>query len=250
MSGPERAYKANGIVLRGRTLGEADRIFTLFTREFGKVDAVAKGIRRAKSSLAGRLEFANEVALGMHRGRSLDVIVNAQTTRAHWPAIVAPGAFATAHLCVELVDAFCELELPMPEVYDLLAGLLAALAMAREPAALVPRFSLRLLDALGVGPIAEACVGCEVSLGGRAAWADIEAGGLACATCRAHRADGYALDAADVASFRALGAPRGTGARPSLAATPAAIRAADAFVTWHLGRRTRASKLLDELSHA
>jgi len=61
-------------VLRGRPLGEADRILTLFTDERGKLDAVAKGVRRARSHLAGRLEFGTECAFGMHRGRSLDVI--------------------------------------------------------------------------------------------------------------------------------------------------------------------------------
>ena len=50
-------------MLRARNLGEADKIYTLFTRERGKIDAVAKGVRRTKSSLGGRLEFMNEVAL-------------------------------------------------------------------------------------------------------------------------------------------------------------------------------------------
>ena len=44
-------------MLRARPLGEADRIIRLFTSERGKLDAVAKGVRRAKSHFAGRLEF-------------------------------------------------------------------------------------------------------------------------------------------------------------------------------------------------
>ena len=65
-----RAYKTRGVVLRGRQLGEADRIFTLFTSERGKLDAVAKGVRRPRSHLAGRLEFANECEF-RHASRSL-----------------------------------------------------------------------------------------------------------------------------------------------------------------------------------
>ena len=55
---------------------------TLLTTERGKLDAVAKGVRRSgKRSRLGRLEFGNECDLSMHRGRSLDVIVAAEIIR-------------------------------------------------------------------------------------------------------------------------------------------------------------------------
>ena len=91
--------------MRGRQLGEADRIFTLFTGERGKLDAVAKGARRAKSHLAGRMEFGNECEFGMHRGRSLDVIVSAHILHAPWSKLVEPERFAVVSLVAELIDA-------------------------------------------------------------------------------------------------------------------------------------------------
>jgi hypothetical protein len=51
-------------------------------------------------------------------------------------------------------------------------------------------------------------------------------------------------------NFRGLAAERGAAVRPVLAATLAAARAVDAFVTWHLGRRMKSTKLLDDLAHA
>ena len=250
MNGSARAYKTRGIVLRARNLGEADKIVTLFTDERGKIDAVAKGVRRAKSQLAGRLEFVTESSLTMHRGRTLDVITSAEIERVHWTSIVDPAAFATAHAIVELVDAFCEADLAMPDIYALLRGALAALAASEDPARLVPRFSLRLLGALGYAPASDACGRCGDGLNGTPAWADLEAGGLACERCRPHRADALALTPADVTNFRGLAAVRGDVAAPALHATPAAARAVDAFVTWHLGKRTKSSKLLDDLAHA
>lgn len=235
-------------MLRARNLGEADRIFTLFTDERGKVHAVGKGVRRPKSQLAGRLEFVAEVGLGMHRGRTLDVITSADRVARPWTRIVDPAAFATAHLMAELIDAFCEPDLPLPDVYALLRGAIRALAVADEPARLVPRFELRLLGALGVGPQCGACVHCDDPLAAAAAWADVEAGGLACAGCRPHAADALALEPHDVANFRGLAAVRGDAVTPVLQATAAATRAVDGFLTWHLGRRPKASLLLADFA--
>ena len=124
----ERSASTDAIVLRGRPLGEADRIYTLLTRERGKVDAVAKGARRPKSALGGRLESLAEVRVALHRGRSLDVITEVRTITSHWNGLVRPDAFATSSLFAETVDLFCEPELPLPEIYALLAGAVAAVA--------------------------------------------------------------------------------------------------------------------------
>jgi DNA repair protein RecO (recombination protein O) len=235
-----RSYKTRAIVLRARNLGEADKIFTLFTDARGKLDAVAKGVRRAKSHVAGRLEFASEAFLTMHRGRNLDIIVSADIVRSRFASVVDPGAFATAHLLVELVEAFCEPDLAMAEVY--------ALSSSGEPAVIVPRFELRLLDLLGFAPAADACVRCDAPFEGAGAWADLEAGGLVCEGCRPPGNDLYALEPADVQNFRALGARRGSRGA-ALAATPAVTRAVDAFVSYHLGKRPKSTRLLDELGH-
>src|SRR5579864_898288 len=138
MTAPARTYKTSAVVLRSRNYGEADRILTLFTTERGKIDAIAKGVRRTKGHLTGRLEFANEVELGMHRGRNMDVVVSADIERAHWRDIVQPERFAAANLAVEVLDAFCEPDLAMPDVYALLTGVLRAIATSSEPLALLP----------------------------------------------------------------------------------------------------------------
>ena len=131
-------------MLRARNLGEADKIFTLFTRLHGKLDAVGKGVRRPKSALGGRLELLSEARVALHRGRSLAVIAQAQTVRSHWEQLVEPRALAAASMLAELVDMFCEPELPLDEVYALLAGAAAAVAASGNPSALLPRFELRL----------------------------------------------------------------------------------------------------------
>lgn len=235
---PGRSYKTAAIVLRGRTYGEADRILTLFSSERGKIDAIAKGSRRTKSHLAGRLELGNEVTLTMHRGRNLDVVVSAEIEQAHWQRLVSPERYAAANLVVELVDAFCEPDLAMPDVYRLLTGVLRAIGTSDDPLGVVPRFSLLLLGALGLAPPVDSCIVCGAELQGKGAWLDREQGGFAGAECHAAWRDLIELDARDMENIRALASPRGSGAA-GLRATPAAARAVEALVNHHLGRRPR-----------
>ena len=227
-------------MLRARPLGEADRIIRLFTSERGKLDAVAKGVRRAKSHFAGRLEFGNECELQMHHGRSLDVIVNADIVRAPWERLVEPERFATAQLIAELVDAFCEPDLAVPEVYALLSGVLSAIAASETPRALVPRFSLRLLASLGIEPPVDACVRCGKGFESDRAWVDPQVGGFICASCREGWRDLIELDVDDLRNLAGLRTPRGAGAA-TLLARPRVVTAIEEIVVHHLGRKPKAA---------
>lgn len=221
-------------------MGEADRILRLFTTERGKLDAVAKGVRRAKSHFAGRLEFGNECDLQMHHGRSLDVIVSADIVNAPWERLVEPERFAVAHLVAELIDAFCEPDLAMPEVYDLLSGMISAIAASETPRALVPRFSLRLLSALGIEPPVDACVRCGRAFADDRAWADPQAGGFIGSCCREAWRDLVELDADDLRNLAEVSAARGSG-RAALYARPRVAAAIDEIVVHHLGRKPKAA---------
>jgi DNA repair protein RecO (recombination protein O) len=243
---PPRSYKTRGIVLRGRQLSEADRIVTLFTLEHGKLDAVAKGVRRMRSHLAGKLELANECDFLLHRGRSLEVIVSAETVRAPWPALVKPHRYVVISLVVETIDAFCEPDLPLPEVYRLLAAAIAAIATAARPSDLLPRFSLRLLEMLGLAPPLDRCVRCDSPLG-QALWLDAAAGGIVDGACRERWRDLPELTPADLENLRALALPKGSGPAVALHATPDAARAVEELVAHHLGRRPKATAHLGTL---
>lgn len=227
------------MILRGRQLGEADRIVTFFTLERGKLDAVAKGIRRPRSHFAGRLEQFNECDLLVHRGRSLDVVVSAEIRSARWSALVEPQRYAVAALLAELVDAFCEPDLAMEDVYELLVGAIAAVAASNAPRTLLPRFSLRLLEMLGLAPPLEHCVRCGGPLAKTAVRLDAQAGGLIDEPCRDRWQDLPQLEERDVANLRALARAKGDGSAAVLA-TPAAAAAVEELIAHHLGKRPKA----------
>src|SRR3954470_572871 len=98
-------YRDTGVVLRVQKLGEADRIVTILTRRYGKVRAVAKGVRRTRSRWGARLEPFNHVDVQCYTGRSLDVITQAQTLDAFAPAVVADyGAYSCGSAILETAD--------------------------------------------------------------------------------------------------------------------------------------------------
>ncbi len=174
----------------------------------------------------------------MHRGRSLDVVVSADIEHAHWAQIVQPERFAAANVAVELIDVFCEPDLAMPEVYELLTGALGAIGASEEPLALLPRFSLRLLGALGLAPPLHECVRCGAVLE-RSAWLDQEQSGFAGPECAQAWRDPLAFDEEDLTNIRALAAPRGGTVRPAVRATARVARAIETLVNDHLGRRPK-----------
>ncbi len=79
-----RTYPTEAVVLRSLRLGEADRIVHLYTRERGRIGAVAKGIRKTKSRFGGRLEPLSHVALQLHQGSGeLQTVTGVDLVRAH-----------------------------------------------------------------------------------------------------------------------------------------------------------------------
>lgn len=232
--------------MRSRQLGEADRIVTLFTLERGKLDCVAKGVRRPRSHFAGRLEFFNECELQMHRGRSLDVIVSAEIVRAAWSRLVEPQRYAVAAVVAELLDAFCEPDLALPDVYGLLVGASAAITNVPAPQALLPRFCLRLLEMLGLAPPLTTCVRCGAALRGNAVWLDAAAGGFIDRDCRGREHGFPELDEHDLRNLQALARPKESGGA-GLTATARAAAAVDELVAHHLGKRPKAVAQLGPL---
>ena len=84
MSTP-RTYQTEAVIIGKMKLGEADRILTLYTPHLGKLKAVAKGVRRPKSKLAGHLEVLTYSQVSLVHGRNLDTIIGSQTINCFLP---------------------------------------------------------------------------------------------------------------------------------------------------------------------
>jgi DNA repair protein RecO (recombination protein O) len=76
-----RFFTTEALVIGSMRYGEADRIITLYTRERGRLGAIAKGVRRTKSKVGGRLEPFSLVRASLYSGRGLYTVVGVDTVR-------------------------------------------------------------------------------------------------------------------------------------------------------------------------
>ena len=146
--------RAEGIVLRVQPVTESSLLVLWFTREFGKLKTLAKGARRPKSPLRGRLDLFYEDELTFLRSRRSDLHLLHECFLTHPHAALrtsVPVLTAASHVC-ELVDALTAVEDAHPELFQLLAAMLTSLEKSVAPAQLI-WFELQALAATGWKPV-------------------------------------------------------------------------------------------------
>jgi len=187
MPGP---VKTDAVVLRSMRYGEADRILHVYTPQRGRLSAIAKGVRRARSRFGGRLEPFFRVQMELHEGRGeLLTVTGAQTVEGHPRLRADAGALDAAARACDAVGRLFETTEPHPGVFNLLCRQLSLLdeqaAGVRQPTGRrgALAFRLKLLLAAGLAPQLGACASCgerEHLVGFSGA-----AGGVVCAACEA-----------------------------------------------------------------
>ncbi len=142
-----RSYTAEGIVLKRKNLGEADRLITLFTKKYGKIKVLAKGVRKIKSRRGPNIELFNRVEISVHQGRTFDLLSEAEVIDTFSQIRKNLDLVGLAfHVC-EVVDSLCPEHQAHPRVYDLMLGVLNELANGP-----VQLFEKNLLEELGYLP--------------------------------------------------------------------------------------------------
>ena len=181
MSKP-RNYQTEAIIIKKTKLGEADRILTLYTPHLGKIRAVAKGVRRPRSKLAGHLELLTHSLVSLARGRNLDTITGSQTINSFLPLksdlqLTSYGLYAT-----ELIDQFTAEHIENYPLFQLLLKTLHCLCLGDNELAL-RYFELHLLNEVGYRPQLQQCVSCHQILEPTTNSFCPSAGGVLCPVC-------------------------------------------------------------------
>lgn len=183
MTDRERSIRAETVVLKHNDWGEADRLLWLYTRELGKVRAVAKGVRKPRSRKAGHLEPFTRVSLQLARGRDLWIVTQAETIDPYLNLREDLVRVGYASYVVELLDRFTYEEGENPGLYRLLVETLSRINQEPDPVLAVRYYEVRLLDLLGFRPLLFQCASCGRDIQPEDQYFSALHGGVLCPSC-------------------------------------------------------------------
>jgi DNA repair protein RecO (recombination protein O) len=189
---PPRVYTTDAFVLRRRNIGEADSIFTLFSAREGKFDAVARGVRKARSRMRGHIEPLTRSRVQLAHGRTLDVFTQAEVSQPYRAVREDLERTAAALYCAELLERSVAERQEAPELFALFGELLDALEAA-GPLIVARAFEVHLLAATGYELQLDGCVLCDAALPQEETLLSPGAGGLVCRACRGAAGGGRLL---------------------------------------------------------
>ncbi len=246
-----RTYRANAIVLRRINIGETDRIVTLYTREKGKLSAVAKGARKPISRLAGATELFTYGLYFLAVGRDLDIITQAEIKES-FPRIRRDlQRIAHATYLTEMVNALVE---EREHNYDLFDTLLSAMYLLEgevDPEIVSRYFELQIMSLMGYRPELYHCLRCDSSPAGPGIIFSPSLGGMVCDECGPAPEDVVYLSGESADAMRFL-----LSAQPSqlkdLVLPPAVkeelFRAIRWYVRYRIDREIKSSEFIQTLA--
>ncbi|OGD93155.1 DNA repair protein RecO [Candidatus Curtissbacteria bacterium RIFCSPHIGHO2_01_FULL_41_44] len=153
-------FRTEGVVLKRNNFGEADRIVTIYTRDYGKISAIAKGVRRPRSKKAGHVELGNWCKIFVARGKNIDLLTEVELKCAFGIANFSVEKANRIYHLLELVESLTPEHQKNPQVFILLVQFLKMLSKPGPPreagggkdedfSLLSSVFKIKLLSTLG-----------------------------------------------------------------------------------------------------
>lgn len=200
----ERTFRTEAIVLRRSDFGEADRLLTLFSRELGKIRAVAKGARKPQSRKTGHVELFMRSRFLLAEGRDLHIVTQAELVEAYAPLRTDLVRATYASYACELLDRFTTENDRHSDMYDLLNEALGWFAHTADLLLAARVYELRLLTMAGYRPQLHECLHCREAIQEQDQFFSTELGGLLCPNCQAAGAKALPITAVAVKVLRYL----------------------------------------------
>lgn len=236
--------RAEALVLRTTDWSETSRIATLWTRERGKVRALAKGGRRLRSTFENALDLLTHCSIVLlHKTTGgLDLLTEARVIEV-FPALRGNlrAYYAGCYVAEVLADGTEELD-PYPNLFDRALVTLRNLGSASSVGVELAGFEWQWLCELGVQPALDACAGCGEEISSPESLAfSCEAGGVLCPRCRPGHRERRPLSENAWHALRGLGGERiAWEERTEQEVRPVL----EQYVCYHLGRRPRSLAFL------
>ncbi|MFA5104993.1 MAG: DNA repair protein RecO [Candidatus Margulisiibacteriota bacterium] len=147
------SYKTEAINLRSKRFSEADKLLSVFTRQRGKVSAIAKSAFKPSSKYGGRLEVFGYNNLLLAEGKNLDILSQAETIESFHKVREKESSLNAGLYIAKVLFYFLEERVPREPLFELMLGSLRLLKHGFDPASVTRIFDVRLADIEGFLPV-------------------------------------------------------------------------------------------------
>lgn len=178
--------KTDGIVLKTFDLRETSRIAIFFTKEFGKVSGVLKGIRKDHKKFGSSVDrfSVNYIVYYQYRNSDLHLISHCDLKSYYYPIRQDLKKSLAASYILELVNLIMPPEEKNEKIYNLMLDFLESLQTHNDASLLVHYFQIKILSLSGFKPHLDACLKCKTLIIEKARFS-LREGGLVCLNCAA-----------------------------------------------------------------
>ncbi len=194
--------KTEGIVLKSFDFRETSRIATFFTRDFGKVKGVLKGIRKDPRKFGSSVDrfSLNDIVYYQYRNSDIHLISHCDMKDYYTGLRQDLKRMTAASYASELIDTVMAVEQQNVEIYQLMQDFLADLEATEDISKLVHMFQIKILSLSGFKPHLDSCVRCVEKISGATRF-NMRLGGLVCARCQEIAGEAVAISKGAVASI-------------------------------------------------
>jgi DNA repair protein RecO (recombination protein O) len=150
-----RVYTSEGIILKRRNSGEADRLLTILTKDHGKMHVKAAGVRKITSRRASHIELLNHISFSLHKGNAAPLLTEAVTIENYDALKCDLRRVGLAYHICEIIDALCPEGQEQRTIFQLLQKILSDVSQEGNIVQKMYEFEIELLHQLGFYPKTE-----------------------------------------------------------------------------------------------
>ena len=182
-------YRTYGFVLKKEDRFEADRVFSVFTKEFGRVEVTGRAIRKIASKLRGGIDLFSLSEVEFIQGKNKKTLTDAITIETYKNILESPEKLQVAYKISDMVACFVKEQQQDETIFNLLQEALGKLNEPQLPVKTYPLayyyFLWNFVSALGYAPELSVCAVCAEKLNPQSLYFSNKEGGAVCQTCAA-----------------------------------------------------------------
>ena len=176
-------YRTQGLVFKKEDRLDSDRVFSVFTKDFGRVEVVGKAIRKISSKLKGGIEIFSLSDIEFIQGKNKKTLTDATAREKFRAMYQSPVKMQVAYAISETLDRFIKGQQEDESVFTFIEDVFKKLERCSSPAMLYYYFFWNFMSVLGYGVEVVKCVSCQENLNPDQLYFSYKEGGILCKTC-------------------------------------------------------------------